>query len=317
MHCSTMPERTVIWFNFGACIHRTRPAVQIDIISHTLKYWNAFMPIYEANIGHIIAALNDVKGKECEIIADTEFKDILKKCSNSHISFKTKNIDEARIQSCRAAIVYNSIKNVQESDKNLTDYQKTLHELNIIRRRSKKLSEALKSVSDQTRDVLSVADNIVENEIWRDSKNISESHFGHPIHRSPSADGEPSVSYWTIHNIAKMIEVFSNISNQSEKWHFPPTKGGRPSDEATKMFVSNLRGAWELISDATFTFVQHKGEPTSYSAIFCWEILRLVDPQAQFSSLSTAMKKVAKYSGAKPGRPSSTSKTKKLSKTLE
>jgi hypothetical protein len=273
------------------------------------------MSYYEVNVGRIHQRIGEMQGKEGSIISDDRFQNILKKCSSAKIQFKTEHIEEARIQSCRAAIVYNAIKDGQKDDQNTPGYQETRDELNAISIASEKLSAMLQSASDQTLEVLCVADRIVDNEIMRDFKNISTSSFGHPVYRPISSDGDPGISFWTVHNIIKMIEVFSNMTRESKKWHRPTTKGGRPSNEATKMLISNLRRAWTLLSDNTFTFDQHESLPTTPAAAFCWEILQAVDPEAQFSSLATAMKKVVQYSGAKRGRPSSNS-TKKSPKTL-
>lgn len=272
------------------------------------------MPYHEVNVGHIHQRIGEMQGKEGTIISDQKFRDIILKCSNAQVQFNSENIEESRIQSCRAAIVYNAIRDGQKDYQNTPGYQQIKDELNAIHGASKKLSEILRSTSDQTLEILCVADRIVANELLGDFKNISMSSFGHPIYRYPSGDGDPGVSFATIHNIIKMIGVFSNITHESKKWHRPQTKGGRPSDEATKMLVSNLRRAWELLSDITFTFGQHQNLPSTPAAAFCWEVLQVIDPEAQFSSLATSMKKVVRYSGKKRGRPLS-SATKKSSKT--
>ncbi len=267
------------------------------------------------DVGFVHERLCEMQGKEGTVISEDDFRATVEKCSNSRNEFDATRIEEARIKSCSAAIIYHAIRENIKENLALPGFLETKAELESIKRAAKKFLDAVRSASNDTLDILLIGDRIVDSEILSDFKNISVSSFGHPIFRLHNGPGEPGIYFWTTHNIIKMIEVFSNVADQSRNWHQPPTKGGRPDDPAMRMLVTNLRDVWRLVSSDTFTFAAHKGHPTAPSTIFCWEILRLIDPDARFSSLATAMRKEIKQSGTKRGRPPAKTNA-KFSKTI-
>lgn len=269
------------------------------------------MTSFEDHIGYIFTKVYDAWGKEDKVFSQDQFLEVVESEPLKRYEFKSDAFSDARIKLCHAIVAYRAAKGITNTIIKEPNFKEIKKEVETIAKLATSLSIRLQKISSQALSALLWADRIADKELISRSCDPSlPGIFGHPIYIRKSENGGDEISTWTIHNIIKMIDVFSNMSEFTLRNMRPTMSLGRPRDEATNMFVLNIRPVWESICNERFSVRQHKGEPTSPAAIFCWKILKIADPHASFSSLDTAMRASAHRSGTGRGRPSAKNKRK-------
>jgi hypothetical protein len=102
-----------------------------------------------------------------------------------------------------------------------------------------------------------------------------------------------------------MIEHMLCHSNAADKGGAPLRRG------AMWAFIGNMREFWKSELGRDFTFAQRDGLFQGEAAIFCWDLLKLIHPDASRSEFCAAMRAAVELD--RPGRGRHPNKSRKPS----
>jgi hypothetical protein len=206
--------------------------------------------------------------------------------------------EQARLCVCKAAFVYRLVRDNDSSTEAGLSFSKFRKELSSLLSATQTLASRLDALSSDTRNLVEGAEEIVDYEMLASKP---KSSFGHSFFRHWDREGHETRTYLHFPQILEAVSALREMIEWTLKSARPADKGGRPRrTQATQHFIENMREFWTKQLKRPFTFDQHMSEPTSEAAVFCWELLRFIDPNAKWSEFSTAMREAVRLDH--PGR---------------
>jgi hypothetical protein len=197
-------------------------------------------------------------------------------------------------------LLYRHARRVQKESPRQPSYPDIKVKLSRIAGLLVELRSAIEDLPDEVKGHLDLLEWDVTLQMLKGTSEISS--FGHRFYRGLGQDGQ-GIFYLRLPEITANIDVLENMVLHILKGMKPANKGGRPPNEAMWLWVGNFRDIWTRRLGRRFTFRQHKGEPTSPAGLVCWETLRLIDPDANWSEFCTAMRQVVGLYRRGRGRP--------------
>lgn len=127
---------------------------------------------------------------------------------------------------------------------------------------------------------------------------FSTSQYGHTVARLPLSETETHICRIREGGHYESLEVLKNYASAVTA-RLKDEVGGRPTDEALRMWAVNVIGYWERDLDRRFTLKGDRGQPVTYGSAFCADAFKPIDPKMPASRLMTAMRHAMK---SKPKR---------------
>jgi hypothetical protein len=209
--------------------------------------------------------------------------------------------EQARARVCRAAFAYRLVRDNKGSIEAGSSFKSVKKELSSLLSATQTLALRLDAVSSEARNAIEWAEEIVAYEMLGYSPISS---FGHSFFRYRDREGRETRTYLHFPQILEAVSVLRNMIDHILARARPADKGGRPfQTQATWVFIVEMREFWTNELKRSFTFDHCKGVPISEAAIFCWELLKFVDPKAECSEFCTAMRKAVQLDHPGRGRP--------------
>jgi hypothetical protein len=245
--------------------------------------------------GTILNAFLENKDRIPSLIDKEAFHEI---CEKFHIPSEVA--DQVRKQLCNAGFIYTFIRNELKAVRHKPSYQEVRKELHAIEKLAQQLASKLDDISDDARAFIHSAENAVDMEMVTNWDSIETSSFGHRIYRYQTEYCSESKSYLHLPQITQAVTILHNMTRHVLAVAKSGDKGGRPRNEAMWLWVVNMHVAWTEMLGRQFTFDQVGKKPITEAGIFCWHILRLIDPNAKWSEFCTAVREKVQLS--RPGR---------------
>lgn len=207
-------------------------------------------------------------------------------------------IEPARRRACYAAFAYQYIRDEERSPESRPSFRGARSELGSALSTAQKLVCQLNSLSGEAQDLIQSAEHIVDYEMLASTM---ASSFGHRFLRQWDREGHETATYQHFPQIVEANLILCNMIEHVLANSKAVDKGGAPRrTQATQLFVDDIRTLWTKELGLKFSFNQHERKPITPAAIFCWELLTLVDPSASWSEFCTAMRKAVQLT--RPGR---------------
>jgi hypothetical protein len=202
----------------------------------------------------------------------------------------------ARIQECLAFAAYLYLEGKKEQAEHakkpkLAPIRKKMREIQLV---ANQLNAELEGLSGPANDLFWSGQRWIEADKFFISTDSSV--FGHTIVRHEFPSGAKSVSVLRESQIREAVRIIGNLASAASAAKSP--KGGRPADEALRMWVINAQAIWEKILNRTFNFYEYDGIPATGAFLFYEMALKPLDPTVTSASLKTAIRKAIKLKPA-------------------
>jgi hypothetical protein len=209
--------------------------------------------------------------------------------------------EQARLRVCYAAFAYRLVRDNEGSTHAEASFKNVRKELSSLLSATQTLASRLDALSNEAQNWIQCAEEIVDYEMLASH---AVSSFGHSFIRHRDREGRETRTYLHFPQILEAVSVLGKMINHILECARPADKGGRPlRTQATSVFIGSMRVFWTKQLKRPFTFLQHEGVPVSEAAIFCWELLKFIDPKAEWSEFCTAMRKAVQLDHPGRGRP--------------
>jgi hypothetical protein len=216
-------------------------------------------------------------------------------------------IEQVRIWLCNTACLYDQCR--QKPVPRQSSFRKIKQELSALEKLGRRLTMRLRCLSDGAVAWFDIAEEATTQEMLADGDPITTSSFGHHIYRQQDPNGRKTTTFLRLDQIIEAVSVLPEVIARLIAVLEAKSKGGRPSNQAMWLFVTQLRDMWRIVFPRRkFTFNPGKGNSATQ---LCWDLLRLIDPHASQPEFHTAMRKIVKARVPRTGSSSKRPKPRK------
>lgn len=118
---------------------------------------------------------------------------------------------------------------------------------------------------------------------------ILKSPYGHTITKQPIDNDSCTVSYLSIDNHLESLEILQNYCDEALD-HIPVDKGAARKSKSVLMWLIKVRELWIEGLGRKFTRDSVKSGLVSEAARFCYDALKVIDPNIKSRTVNSSMK---------------------------